>query len=211
MPSVFSPPLLARLGRGAACLFIGGYLTAMGAGVAAHAVGFGQHAHPLMYYVVWDMFCGWSAQSTRTHVLAEGVSGQWYDASEGPWEPFHPYGDLARINYDVQATHAARIGLNVLRQTEHEPIARLVIVEESWPKKYNIPEPLYSERFGAPKQPASYYAVRHILGGDGRLVGSGPSWAATETRRSLMDSPKVQRLSRRPGLRLAGFAEPASN
>ena len=198
MPTALSRYLPARFGRWAAGLFVGCYLTAMAGGVASHAVGFGQHCHPLMYYFVWDMFCGWSAQSTRTHVLAEGVSGRWYDASEGPWEPFHPYGNLPRINYDIQATHSARIGLNVLRHTAHEPIARVVVVEECWPKKYNLPADLYESRFLTEKRPRSYFAVRHILTGDGRLVGSRQGWAAAETGRTLLANPKLLRQRRAP-------------
>ena len=207
-------PLKTRLGRWAACLFIGGYLGTLGAGVAAHALGYGQGAHPLMYYIVWDMFCGWSAQSYRTHVLAEGESGTWYDAGSGPWDdarPFRPYGDLKRIHYDIDATHAARIGLNVLRHTAHEPIVRVAVVEEVWAKKYNLPEPYWSARWNVPKDPASYYAVRHVLTPEGQLLGSQPGWAAEVVRRHVQDRRKIRRLAVRPGPTVAQTARPLGN
>ena len=194
--------LKSRLTRWAAGLFIGGYLSVLAVGVASHAVGYGQGSHPIMYYVVWDMFCGWSAQSYRTHVLAEGESGTWYDVGTGPWDdgrPFRPYGELKRVHYDVDATHAASLGMNVLRHTAHEPIMRIAVVEECWAKKYNMPEPYWSARWNVPKDPASYFAVRHTLTADGQLLGSKPGWAAEVTRRSVQSSEKIRRIASRPG------------
>ncbi|MEM9701529.1 MAG: hypothetical protein AAF907_03690 [Planctomycetota bacterium] len=202
-----SPSLKIRLSRWAAGLFIGGYLSVLGIGVGAHALGFGESSHPMMYYIVWDMFCGWSPHSYRTHVIAEGESGTWYDAGAGPWDdarPFRPYGDLQRIHYDVEATHAARMGLNVLRHTSHEPIVRLAVVEEAWAKKYNLPEPYWSERWNVPKTPSSYFAVRHVLTGDGQLLSSQPGWTAEVVLRSVQSREKFRRLARRPSPALAG-------
>ena len=206
MASLLKSRAFRRLKVAAASTFIGGYLLVLGGGVASHALGVGQNAHPLMYFVVWDMFCGWSAQSTRTHVLAEGVSGAWYDAGTGPWEAFTPYGDLPRIHYDTQGVHAPRLALNVLRHTEHEPIDRLVVVEESWPKKFNLPEDLWRRRFGAEKEPVSYFAVRHVISGDGRLAASNPNWADAETARLLAAAVKPKAES---PLRVVGFARDA--
>ncbi len=207
------PTLGRRLGRWAAGLFIGGYLSVMGLGVAAHALGFAEGSHPLMYYIVWDMFCGWSAQSYRTHVIAQGASGAWYDAGTGPWDdarPFRPYGDLKRVHYDVDATHSARMGLNVLRHTAHEPIERVLVVEECWAKKYNLPEPHWSARWHVPKDPASYYTVRHVMTADGQLTGTQPGWATEVARRSVQDRAKIRRLASRPGPVLAGPVRRAS-
>ena len=199
-PPAAKPPLKKRLGRVAACLFIGGYLTTMASGVVCHALGFGEGSHPLMYYIVWDMFCGWSAQSYRTHVLAEGVSGAWYDAGVGPWEderPFHPYGRLSRVHYNTEGVHAPRTGFNVLRHTSHEPIVRIAVVEECWAKKFNMPEPYWSARWKVPKDPASYYAVRYVLDAEGQLVAQNPGWAAEVTRRSVQNRDKIRRFASR--------------
>ena len=204
------PRCPSRLRTVAASLFIGGYLSVMLLGVAAHAVGYGQNTHPLMYYVVWDMFCGWSAHSTRTHVLAEGEGGTWYDASTGPWDAFRPYGELPRIDYDVGGTHGARLALNVLKQTEHEPIRRLVVVEESWPKKFNLPADLWARRYGTEKKPVSFYAVRHVVAGGGTLVDSGPAWADAETGRHLAAVVKAKAAADAKPLRVVGFSDPAT-
>ena len=191
------PSRFAALKLWAAGVFIAGYLGSLGLGVASHALRYGEGAHPLMYYVVWDMFCGWTPHSYRTHVLAEGESGTWYDASTGPWDDFKPYGHLPRICYDVEGTHAARIGLNVLRHSAHEPIARLVVVEECWPKKFNLPQDRWEARFHGPKDPVSYFAVRHVVSADGVLLGSRPSWFAETVRRDLHGGEKVRRLAHR--------------
>ncbi|NNJ26318.1 hypothetical protein [Alienimonas chondri] len=201
------PTLKTRLTRWAAGLFIGGYLSMLSVGVGSHAMGYGESAHPLMYYIVWDMFCGWSAQSHRTHVLAEGESGTWYEAGIGPWHddrPFQPYGDLDRIHYDMDATHSPRMALNVLRHTSHEPITRIAIVEEVWAKKYNLPEPYWSARWNVPKMPTSYYAVRHVLTADGQLLNSGPAWSAEVARRHVQDREKIRRLATRTVPLMAG-------
>ncbi|HIK95579.1 MAG TPA: hypothetical protein EYG03_26840, partial [Planctomycetes bacterium] len=52
------------------------YLSWLGHGVFCHALQYRVSAHPLMYFTVWDMFCGWSGWSYRTHVVAEGESGK---------------------------------------------------------------------------------------------------------------------------------------
>ncbi|QDT16103.1 hypothetical protein [Alienimonas californiensis] len=205
--SAAASTLKTRLSRWAASLFIGGYLSVLAAGVASHALEFHQGSHPLMYYIVWDMFCGWSAHSYRNHVIAEGESGTWYEVGTGPWEearPFRPYGDLKRIHYDVNATHGARTALNVLRHTAHEPIVRIALVEEVWAKKFNLPEPHWSERWNVPKDPASYYAVRHVLSPNGQLLGSRPSWASEVVQRNVQDRAKIRRFSPRSAPMLAG-------
>ena len=199
---------MRRFKIAAASLFIGGYLLTMGGGVAAHALGFGEASHPLMYYVVWDMFCGWSAHSTRTHVLAEGASGTWYDASTGPWDGFRPYGELPRVHYDTNGVHAPRLALNVLRQTDHEPIRRLVVVEECWPKKFNLPADLWDRRYGVAKDPRSYFAVRHVISGDGRLAVSKPAWQDAEAGRLLSAALKPHQATA-PPLRVVGFTRDA--
>ena len=207
MVSLFSSQIVRRLKVAAVCGFIGCYLAAMAGGVVSHAVGYGQNAHPLMYYFVWDMFCGWSAQSTRTHVLAEGESGQWYDAGVGPWDSFRPYGELPRVHYDMQGVHAPRLAANVLRHTSHEPIRRLVVVEECWPKKFNLPAEVYARRFGAEKDPVSYFNVRHVVSADGRLVASRPAWADAEHARHLAAALKPR--ERRSPLQVVGFSRDA--
>lgn len=45
-----------------------------------------------------------------------------------------PYGDLDRLHYDVLGNSHRKMALNALKRTDHEPIHRIVIIEEVWPK-----------------------------------------------------------------------------
>ena len=48
------------------------YLGALAFGLFAHTFKFKNYAHPGMYFIVWDMFCGWSGYDVRNHMIAEG-------------------------------------------------------------------------------------------------------------------------------------------
>ncbi len=122
-------------------LTIVGYLTALGWGIVAHSLNFGTHIHPSMYFVVWDMFCGWAAYDTRNQVIVEGESGKFYEVLPAPWGEIHPYGDLGRRHYDPYQTFCMSMAQNVLKHTDHEPIARIFVLEEAWAKKFNLPDP----------------------------------------------------------------------
>ena len=119
---------------------------------------------------VWDMFCGWSGWSFRMHVIAEGESGQYYRLTPTPWGEFHAYSDLGREHYDSFHNFAWRIGVNCLRQTEHEPMTQMFLVEETWSKKFNLPEPLWSRLHEEPRDPHHYFHVDAIYLPDGKLV-----------------------------------------
>ena len=73
--------------RWLATTFIAAYLFILSGGLACHAMGFAVTSHPLMYFIVWDMFCGWCAYTTQTHVIAEGESMKFYELAPGPWVP----------------------------------------------------------------------------------------------------------------------------
>src|SRR5436305_14496207 len=111
-------------------LTIGAYLTALSLGIVCHTLNFGNAAHPFMYYFVWDMFCGWSSHEIRYHVVGVGDSGTVYELAPGPWVRFMPYGDLDRMHYDVLGNSHHKMALNALKRTDHEPIHRIVMLEE---------------------------------------------------------------------------------
>ena len=172
---------------------IAGYLGAVVIGVAAHAVQFHSNSHPLNYFFVWDMFCGWSAWEQRLHVVGEGDSGTLYELAPGPWANFKPYGDISRHHYDSLANHAGAIAANTLRQTEHEPIRRVFLYEEVWAKKYNLPDSLKQKLTPVPGERRSYFHLRHIYAGDGTPIQKGPSWYEMESKNSLMNNPRLRR------------------
>lgn len=178
--------------------FLAAYLSFLALGVAAHTFNFGTGAHPLMYFVVWDMFCGWSAHEYRVHAIAEGESGEFYDVTCGPWGDVKMYGDhVERMNFDSLGNVYGKIVNNTLKHTQHEPILRTFIVEESWSKKYNLPDVFWKMRFEEPKEKYSYFWTRATLNPDGSVQSANPTWGAMLYAATISDNPRLQADSRR--------------
>lgn len=173
------------------------YLGVLSWGVAAHALNFHVADHPGMYFIVWDMFCGWNAYEDRTHIIGEGESGRFYELAPGPWGEIKPFGDLQRHHYDPFVNHSASIARNVLRHTSHEPMQRIYVIEETWAKKFNLPDEIWAERYREEKDPHSYFHLRKVLTGDGMLVSSSSSWFDFQTQASVGDNPRLWADARR--------------
>jgi hypothetical protein len=176
-----------------ASLFICTYLGSLSWGIMSHTIGYGTGSHPAMYYVVWDMFCGWSSYSSRMIIIGEGESGKYYELSPGPWGDFQPFGPTGRQHYDGDGSHAPKLALNVLRHTQHEPITRIFVVEQMWAKKFNLPDHLWSQRFDEPKNVYKYHHVRHVFTPDGRVVQSFPSWFNQQYAFAVANNPRLQK------------------
>ncbi|MBI1310612.1 hypothetical protein GC176_04825 [bacterium] len=173
--------------------FIVAYLSVLLFGVVTHALQYHAHRHPLTYYIVWDMFCGWSAWEQRTHIVGEGESGTLYELAPGPWGEYHPYGDIPRQHYDPFFNHAVRQGINVLKHTRHEPISRILVYEEVWPKKCNLPEPLRQRLCPVPQDPASQFQLRWVCDGEGTVQQRYVSWFDIQAQQAVSNNPRLQR------------------
>jgi hypothetical protein len=174
------------------CAFIGLYLSYLSFGIVAHTFQTWLGWHPAMYYVVWDMFCGWSAWASRTHLVAEGESGTFYRLDSPPWGEFHPYGRLSRANYDPWNRFSGVFAQSVLRHTRHEPIRRVLVIEESWSKKYNLGEQAWSRRFDEAQQRYAYFNVRHVYDDEGTLLSTRPSWCDQQATLAMTDNPRLR-------------------
>jgi hypothetical protein len=172
--------------------FIVSYLGTLNYGVMCHMLGFGVASHPLMYFIVWDMFCGWSAYDARVHIIAETEDQTYYDVATPPWGEFHPWGNIGRQHYDPLNNHASRIGFNTLKHTRHEPITRLFVIEESWAKKYNIPEAAWRSRYDEPQDVQKYYHLRSVQLADGTPVQNYSAWMSMQAIRMIEDNPRLQ-------------------
>lgn len=172
-------------------LTIGMYLSALSIGIACHTLNFCSSAHPIMYYFVWDMFCGWSSHEIRYHVIGEGESGTYYELAPGPWTHFMPYGDLDRLHYDVLGNSHRKMALNALKRTEHEPIRRVVMLEEVWPKKYNLSDRIWAMRFDEPKEPLSYFWQTSEMTEDGRVISAVPNYMNYLHYKCVADNPRL--------------------
>lgn len=178
--------------------FIAVYLSALGWGIMAHAMKFGTDSHPIMYYLVWDMFCGWSPYETRFHIVGESETGKFYELSPGPWPHFSPFGDLPRHHYDAYGSTLRRSAMNVLKHTEHpEPIRRVLVIEEAWHKKYNLPEHLWSLRFDEPKEPFSYFWLYASYTPDGEILMQNTGFLNNAMAMSITDNPRLMSDARR--------------
>lgn len=184
-----------RMPRILSGLFIFCYLSWLAWGIGAHVLKIGLDGNTLGYYVVWDMFCGWQAYDNRTHLLAEGVSGQFYEV-RAPWGEFNPFGNVARVHYDVTNNLVPKHIRNVLRNTSHEPIDRVYVVQEIWPKQFNIPDTLWARYFEEPQDRNSYFNLRAICSDRGSLLNSYPDWYAAQTLKAVADNPRLQMSAR---------------
>lgn len=180
--------------RWATHLFIASYLGLLGFGLAAHAFTYLKSCHPAMYFIVWDMFCGWSAYETRVQVVGEGASGQHYLLAPAPWGAFVPYGSAERQDYDTYAQFGYRQARNTLAHTEHEPIHRIFLVEQSWNKKFNLPAPLWEQKYLAskPAEPRSYYSVLRTYNGSGDCLTQCNSWLSRQSELCVLENPRLR-------------------
>ncbi|MBI1313888.1 hypothetical protein GC176_21555 [bacterium] len=167
------------------------YLGVLFFGVASHALGFRQASHPGMYFIVWDMFCGWSGYENRLHIIGQGESGRFYQIAPAPWGEIKPFGDLDRHHYDPFANHSGTIALNTLRHTHHEPMRKIMVVEECWAKKFNLPDSLWAQRYGEKKQPYSYFYLRKEYAPDGEVLTQNASWFDYQDHLCLSDNPRL--------------------
>ena len=170
---------------------IAGYLGALLIGLVSHTIIYKAHSHPLMYLVVWDMYCGWSAFESRYHVLGETYDGKHYEVLPAPWGEFHPYQGPSRRHYDTQVRFLPRMAELVLSHTEHEPVRRLIVVEEAWSKKYNLPDVLWARQHDDRKDKHSYFHVRAVVSRDSDAEMRYPDWSSALAKKSLMDNPRL--------------------
>lgn len=171
--------------------FIVSYIGVLTIGNLSHLLRFGTSSHTFMYMIVWDMFCGWAAYDTRVHIIAEGESETYYDLTHAPWGELHPYGYLGRENYDAFNNHTGQLGLNVLKHTQHEPISRVLVIEECWPKKYNLPDRIWNMRYDNPKDDHRYYRLRVVLLPDGTVTQRYSSFASFQGVLMVNDNPRL--------------------
>lgn len=173
--------------------FIACYLAVLGYGVGCHALSYEVGRHPLMYFVVWDMFCGWATYSMRVHVIAEGESGKYYELAPAPWGEYEPWGPVGRHNYDAFNNHMGRIAMNALKHTRHEPMTRIFVVEECWPKRYELPAEVWKYRYGdEPQIPNRYHHLLAELTPEGHYQRRYPAWITAQYSQALRANPRLE-------------------
>ena len=114
------------------------------------------------------MFCGWHAYDNRTRIVAEDTEGNYYEVRE-PWGAFQPFGNVDRVHYDVSSHLIARHINHVISHTSHPEIDRVYVVQEIWPKQFNVPAHLWSYNFREPMEKVSYFHLKTICTASGIL------------------------------------------
>ena len=109
----------------------------------------------------------------------------------GPWGDFYPFGSLGRHHYDIDGTTSGKLAMNVLRHTSHEDITRIFVVEESWPKKFNMPDDQWAARWDMPKDPKRYYTLRHVITPEGVLLHSYDNFFAQQNAFEVLSNPRL--------------------
>jgi hypothetical protein len=178
-------------------IWITTYLSALLLGFVVHAFDIHIGDHPVMYFLVWDMFCGWSAYEARTQVIGEGESGKFYELAPAPWGEFHPYGYIARQHYDPESRQGELFGRMALAHTRHEPMVRIFVVEEEYPKKFNLPDAQYEAYYGKPKDFHTYAHTRFVVTPSGEVLHSQPNWFLYQYQLGLRDNPRLMSDARR--------------
>ncbi len=172
--------------------FIATYISALGLGLGCLAIRTGIHMHPAMYFVVWDMYCGWSAYNHRYRAIAEGVSGTYYDLNPAPWGTFRPYDRLDRMQYLLANAKQAAAAQLVAERTEHEPLARMFIIEESWAKQFDLPEYIWKAHNAIPRVPHTYTKLCVEMAGNGEILKMHTNWLDFQHHVMLSDNPRLQ-------------------
>ncbi len=172
-------------------LIIAGYIGTLCYGLLVHALKVDTHRYLANYFVVWDMYGGWNTFAKRSLLVAEGESGQYYDVTP-PWGNYYPYGSVERQDYDSWGFYSGQVAANTLKQTQHEPIVRVMLVEQIWSKKYNLPDHLWKQRFDESKDPRMYYYLRSIFDADGVVTTRHYDWESNLSYYSVIDNPALR-------------------
>lgn len=177
-------------------LGIGLYLLALAWGILSHTLSFQQTAHPVMYYFVWDMYTGWSPFESKMQILGRGESGQYYQLSPPPWGGSVPWGSYDRNSYDAEFLRSWKFAGNTLRHTDHEPMQRIYVVEECWPKQFNLRDSFWDQRFGTPKDRRDYFNVVRVYSPTGEIEAEQVPWRSRLLAQAIMSNPRLAAESR---------------
>lgn len=172
--------------------FIAAYVSALCFGIACQTVRMGTAMHPCMYFIVWDMYCGWTAYNHGYRAVAEGVSGQFYDLNPPPWGAFRPFNTLDRYQSLTDPAKQARMNLLIANNTKHEPLARMFVIEEAWAKQFDLPEYIWKAHNAIARDPYRYTKVVLEQSGNGAIAQIGKPWLDGQSQAMLGDNPRLQ-------------------
>jgi len=71
-------------------------------------------------------------------------------------------------------------------------MVRLFVIEESWAKKYNLPDAVWKTRYDGSKDKLSYYRVRSVTLPNSQETERYDSWHSYQAGRTFADNPRLQ-------------------
>lgn len=172
--------------------FIVAYLSALSFGLGCQTLRMGTTMHPAMYFIVWDMYCGWAAYNHSYRAVAEGVSGTYYDLNPAPWGAFRPFDTLDRFQSIMPTYSQAKMAALVAAHTRHEPIARMFVIEEAWAKQFDLPDYIWKAHNAIPRTPHRYTKLFIEMAGDGSVTQYHTSWLEAQNQMMIADNPRLQ-------------------
>lgn len=150
------PPRPLRLLKTAATLlFCAAYLGATAYFFARHVVG-DSLSRPEAYFFTWDMFPDYETESTRRLVLGLTNRGRFIQLLPAEEHRFRwgIDGTVSRIDIDgrgVQLNAPLRRRVALFNEGHPEDrIESVLLVEQYWPSRFNLPDDLYEDAFGEP-------------------------------------------------------------
>jgi hypothetical protein len=152
-------PLFTRAKQFAAGCVIVAYLLTTVFFLGRHVLG-DSASHRVAYFWTWDMFPGYTSTATRRVAIGETTGGQFVQLYPSAAQQFHwgVGGDMTRLDMlpSVEGERAAAWFLAAVQETlertttttTDDPIARIYLVEEYWPLRYNLSDDLYEDVYG---------------------------------------------------------------
>lgn len=183
---------IAKFKQLTAVLFITCYVGWLSWGIMAHSLKVGLCGNTYSYFVVWDMFCGWSAWDSRTHIIAQDKAGNYFEMKE-PWGEFQPFGNVGRIHYDTTHHLLPKQISNLTRNTVNDGFDRVYVIEEAWPKQYNLPPDLFQQYFDCPKDKLSYYHLKAVCTDQGHALTVNQDWYNHQLQKAVYDNPRIRK------------------
>jgi hypothetical protein len=156
-----------RIGRAGVLLFCAAYLLATAWFAVRHVLG-DSLSHPAAYFFTWDMFPGYATETSRRMVVGHTRDGRFVKLLPDNLHRFR-WGindDVSRIDIDRNPRNLERAIERSLgeynRDHAKSPVKSVLVVEQYWPSRFNLPDDLYRETYGEPNPHRWYWRFLEV-------------------------------------------------
>jgi len=129
-----------------------------------------------MYYIVWDMFVAGLRIPFAPISLVKESAENIMSYRRVPGAIISLTAIVGRRHYDTTGGAWLKMAMNTLDKTDHEPMLRILCIEETWCKKYNLPDSVWDQRYEEPKDFQNYYRLRRVITPEGLIVQNYVPW-----------------------------------